>query len=63
MPLGAQRGARLLGLEQLLELVERDAEQLLQAQRVAQALDVALAVDAVAAGLAVALAGSSPISS
>ena len=35
-PLGAQRGARLLGLEQRLELVEAEAEQLLEAEGVAE---------------------------
>ena len=62
-PLGAQRGAGLLGLEQRLELLEAEAEQLLEAQGVAEALDVGLVVGAVAAGLALAAAGSSPISS
>ena len=38
MPLLAQRGPRLLGLQQLPELVEADAQQLLEPQRVAQAL-------------------------
>ena len=33
-PLGAQLGAGLLGLEQRLQLVEAEAEQLLEAQRV-----------------------------
>src|SRR3954471_21038397 len=50
-PLGAQRGARLLGLEQRLELVEAEAEQLLEAQGVAEALDVGLVVCAVTARL------------
>src|SRR5438034_1040678 len=56
----AQRGARLLRGEQLLELVEADAEQLLEAKRVAQALDVLLAVHAMATGRPLGAAGQQP---
>src|SRR4051794_23156405 len=54
VPLVAQRGAGLLRLEQVAQLLEADAEQLLEAQGLAQALDVVLAVEAMAAGLALA---------
>src|SRR3954452_4305579 len=50
--LAPQRRPRLLGLDQLLELLERDAEKLAQAQQLAQALDVLVAVGAVPAALA-----------
>ena len=62
--LRAHLRARLLGGEQRLELLERDAEQVLQAHHLAQALDLGLGVDAVAARTGRAGAsGSSPISS
>ena len=54
VPLAAQRGAGALGLDQLLQLLQRDAEQVLQAQQLGQALDVGLGVGAVGAGLAAA---------
>src|ERR1700691_3630027 len=48
--LGAHRGAGLLGGEQRLELLERDAEQALEAHHLAQALDLGLGVGAVLPG-------------
>ena len=61
--LRAHLGARLLGAEQRLELVERHAEQLFQADQLAQTLDLGVGVQAVRpAGLAGA-SGSRPISS
>ena len=50
LPLVAARRARLLGLQQLAQLVERQAQQRLQPQRVAQAVDLLLAVEAMLAG-------------
>ena len=64
VPLLAQHAARLLDFEQLLELVEADAEQRLEPQRLAQALDVGVGVEAMASGLALLPPpASSPISS
>src|SRR5207248_10510608 len=50
----AQRGARLFRLEQLLELVEREVEQVAQPRQLADALDVDVGVQAVRAFLPVA---------
>ena len=54
VPLAAQGGAGVLGLDQLLQLLQRDAEQVLQPQQLGEALDVGLGVGAVGAGLAAA---------
>src|SRR5689334_12601929 len=54
VPLVAQRRARVLRLDDLAQLLERQAEQLLEPQRVAQPLHVLLGVGAVLAGLALA---------
>ena len=40
LPLAAQRGAGLLGLDQLLQLLQREAEQVLQPQQLGEPLDV-----------------------
>ena len=64
--LGAHLGARLLGGEQRLELLEGDAEQVLQAHHLAQPLDLGLRVEAVLARRAAPApraAGRSPRSS
>src|SRR4051794_10684854 len=58
--LAPQRRAGLLRLDQLLELLERDAEQLAQAQQLAQALHVLVAVGAVPAALAPLRVGQEP---
>ena len=61
VPLLAQHAACLLDLEQLLQLVEADAEERLEPQRLAQALDVGVGVEAMAPGLALlAAAGQQP---
>ena len=54
LPLAAQRGAGALGLDQLLQLLQRDPEQVLQPQQLGEPLDVGLGVGAVGAGLAAA---------
>src|SRR4051794_2533399 len=56
-PLAAQGRARVLGFDQLLEALEREAEQGLQPPQVGEALDVGLGVGAVGAGLAASRAG------
>ena len=48
--LRAHLGARLLGGEQRLQLLQRDAEQVFQAHHLAQALDLGVAVEAMAPG-------------
>ena len=63
VPLAPQRGAGALGRGQLAQLLERDAEQLAQAEQLLQALEVLLAVGAVRAGLALSSDASRPISS
>ena len=63
MPLAAQGGAGVLGLDQLLQLLERDAEQVAQPQQLVEPLDVALVVCPMGAGLASPARGSRPISS
>src|SRR5205085_5457791 len=45
----ADRGPRLLGLDELLQLVERDVEQIAQPLQLEQALDVVVVVDALRA--------------
>src|SRR3954447_15515545 len=60
VPLRPQRSASVLCLDQRLQLVERDAEQLLELQHLAQALDVGLVVGAVRAMLAVVRALQQP---
>src|SRR5207253_4154050 len=47
VPLAAQRGARVLGLDDRLQLLERHAEQLAQADQLEEALDVLVHVAAV----------------
>ena len=48
-PFATQRRARLLGLHERLQLVERDPEQLAQTDQLLETLDVGVAVDAVLA--------------
>ena len=54
VPLAPQRRPGALGLDQLLQLLERDAEQVLQPQQLGEPLDVGLGVGAVGARLAAA---------
>src|SRR6266516_1082857 len=56
-PFAPQRRPRALDARQLAELLERHAEQILEAQELAEALDVIALVEAVRAGLAAARAG------
>ena len=63
VPLRAQRAARVLGLDDVAQLVERQAEQVLQAQDLREPLDVCLAVEPVAPASRSAVAGSRPSSS
>src|SRR5919107_2669326 len=51
-PLLAQRVASVLGLDDVAQLVERQTEEVLQAQQLLEALDAALGVGGVRAGVA-----------